>query len=551
MHPKLSLASHNHSDYSSAVKRFSPRRVTFLTMLAAAGSCHALIVRGFDSGIHKRLLNFPKLVYNVTPSPNPNFIENASLLLGIGWPEDPYDWTRQMALVSPRHIVYASHYPLTPTWQIIFAGNDGNQYLYQIESQTPIINNQGQQTDLMLVTLTSPVNTSVGIKPFPILNLPTEADYVGKSLFVCGSFVDAGRSTIAGLTTLVNDPGFDTTRFIYFDYDKRSGGRDDCMLWYGDSGGPSFVMINGQPALVGTNSGLDDLTPFDGIDGPVYRSYLASIPSYMNEVDTLMESKGYHLKRFYPAATTVSTQVAAVGSLKKMQPGNISISIVNSGTAAAHNATVTLSFTSAPTIVTGTGWICEATTPLIWTCRRGGLNAGSTASLNASFAMLPSTPTLGTSAITAFDGASASTTQTAIPLQETYSLWAQGLTNPAPQADPDGDGMSNLLEYAFGGSPQTASATSPSGHRIQPWTSREGDRLELHFARRTDASARGIEFTPEYAGPGLNWSEVLPVGSTTLSAPFVPPSAGFEEVKVSVPITAGSGFLRVKVRLQE
>ena len=84
--------------------------------------------------------------------------------------------------------------------------------------------------------------------------------------------------------------GFDTTQFAYFDYDPAGSNPADIKYEGGDSGSPSFVMVNGKPALVGNASSLDT------VDGKE-RSSIALVPAYLTEFDAMMESSGYHLSR--------------------------------------------------------------------------------------------------------------------------------------------------------------------------------------------------------------------------------------------------------------
>ena len=178
-----------------------------------------MIIRGYQPSIHDWLVNNPG-----KPALNPSFTPTASLFRGIGSPSaDPVEWFRHMALISPRHFVYATHYEINDGWQLQFLGSDGALHGYGIARHVTVFNNQGQPIDLMLGTLAKDVDPATGIKPFPVLNLSGETDYIGKPLV---SFGKAGRGTttsIHGFTTLVNDPGFDTTRFAYFDYPKSKG----------------------------------------------------------------------------------------------------------------------------------------------------------------------------------------------------------------------------------------------------------------------------------------------------------------------------------------
>lgn len=371
----------------------------------------ALEVRSYSAALNDRLIHFPGApVYQQTPAVNPTFSPSAALFLGVGWPAHPTDWTRQMALVSPCHFVYATHYPLGSAWKIAFLGTDGKQHTYTIKKQVPIINSLGQYTDLMLCTLKSEIPSSLGIQPFPVLNLPNEADYAGRTMVVCGSFVRAGKMPLAGFTQLTNDPGFDTTRFAYFDYNTLTGASDNCNYQGGDSGSPSFIMVDGKPAIIGTASGQDQLP------NNISRNYLNFLPHYLTELDTLMEPQGYHMKRYYPDATNLDMRIARSGPLLKIQPGAVTIKALNTGAAAAHNVALQITFSCAPDKLGGSGWICKAVSPLVWTCRRGGITNSGQASLTARWTALPTAGNIQITATYSMDGGTAKTLTSTLPL---------------------------------------------------------------------------------------------------------------------------------------
>ena len=517
---------------------------------------HAIEIRNYDeediNGNQKWLLEIPgQFLWGRPPHVNPNFtLFPASKLLGIGWPEDGQDWTRQIALVSPRHAVYATHYPLNPAWKVNYLGSDGLQHQLSIESQTPIINAQGQQTDLMLITFTTPM-TFPGVKPFKVLNLANEAAYQNKPLLVCGSFVTAGTTKIDGFTTLSNDPGFDTTRFVYFNFDNSATTASDpvhtCCVTPGDSGGPAIIMEHGEPAIVGIISSYDDFAP------SMRRSYASSLPAYLPELDTLMEAKGFHISRFYPATTTVSIQTSATGALRPGQAGSATIQASNTGAAIAHNLSLKLTFSSAPTSVSGTGWICEHLSPTVWNCRRGGLVNGTQEALTANWSSIPNATDLRISTEKSYDGGTTATTNDILPILQSYTSWIQGASDTAQNADPDKDGISNLLEYAFGGAPSTASPLSIYGHVLTPQVEKSGNRLLMKYPHRIDAAARGITETVQYATSltSAAWDTSAPAGTIIQSSPFTPVSPGFEQVTVSLPADAPKRFVRVKIFLTE
>ncbi|MFT4177271.1 MAG: hypothetical protein QM627_11520 [Luteolibacter sp.] len=262
-----------------------------IAFLALTSFSLAIEIRGYDKDVHKWLEDFPgEWLYGHPPRLNPKFktIDPAKLL-GVGWPEDGKEWTRQCALVSPIHILYATHHKFDPRWKINFLGKDGKVTRHAIASQTPVTNSKGEKTDLLLVKLATPVPDATIYK---VLWLDREEDYLHKPLVVCGSFVDVGISRIDGFLALPHEPGLNTTWFLHFDYYGKS--TDDparnCAIKPGDSGGPVFVrMENGDLALVGIISGYDPL-PNNGD-----RSYASSIPTYFRQIDALMEKDGYRL----------------------------------------------------------------------------------------------------------------------------------------------------------------------------------------------------------------------------------------------------------------
>jgi hypothetical protein len=370
-----------------------------------------LEIHGAGAAHPPRLVDFPGApIHDQIPRINPDFSPPAALFLGIGWPAHPTDWTRQMALISPVHFVGATHYPLGSDWRIAFLCADGKQHSAGIQSQVPIINKQGQATDLMLCTLTAALPPESGVRPFSVFGLSDEAACRGEEILVCGTLVKTGKMKIGGFTTLTNDPGFDTTRFAYFDYHRGTAKAGDCNYQGGDSGSPAFIMVAGSPVLIGTASGQDPLP--DGVS----RNYINFLPAYLSELDLLMEKQGYHVRRHDPVAANIDLTVSATGPLQPMRAGNISFDIRNTSKEAAHNLALKLTFSTAPSIVEGSGWICEAASPLVWNCRRGGLSGGAQASVTATWKILPDSQSLEISSIKHHDGGAPAAIDTRLSL---------------------------------------------------------------------------------------------------------------------------------------
>jgi len=216
---------------------------------------------------------------------NPAFKPSVSRFSGVGFPDHAGASERHVTLVSPLHFLCASHHPPEIGWRIQFIAADGRHFFGTVAAAVPVPNAAGQPTDLMLGTFAEEIDPA--IEPFPVLVLANEARYRGRSIIVFGQAGQAAKTHLQGFTTLENDPGFDTTRFAWFDFGKRG----TCNYESGDSGCPVFILFGGEPALVGAASG-QDLVP-DGTS----RNYCNFIPAYLSSLDTMMTPTGYRIRR--------------------------------------------------------------------------------------------------------------------------------------------------------------------------------------------------------------------------------------------------------------
>ncbi|MDF7823596.1 hypothetical protein P4B35_06185 [Pontiellaceae bacterium B12227] len=110
-------------------------------------------------------------------------------------------------------------------------------------------------------------------------------------------------------------------------------------------------------------------------------------------------------------------------------------------------------------------------------------------------------------------------------------------------ADPDGDGLNNLTEYALGGVPNLGNDGVDSTHGIA------GDDFEIQYNRRRDAAARGLSYEVVKTDDlvSANWSSngVTESGSEILDAEF-------ENVTNSVPtIGKTNEFLKLEIGIEK
>jgi autotransporter-associated beta strand protein len=126
------------------------------------------------------------------------------------------------------------------------------------------------------------------------------------------------------------------------------------------------------------------------------------------------------------------------------------------------------------------------------------------------------------------------------PVTDLFAAWASGFLltgeNATRLADPDGDGLSNVLEYATGGDPTLAAPANIT-------TGRSGEFLTLTYTRIADpALTYSVEGTNDLATTWLEVDDVLGANPATGSA------AGSVTVVDTVSVaTAGKRFLRLRV----
>lgn len=150
----------------------------------------------------------------------------------------------------------------------------------------------------------------------------------------------------------------------------------------------------------------------------------------------------------------------------------------------------------------------------------------------------------------------------ALTVKSVYESWSGGgfskpLTQTLPGDDPDLDGLSNLLEFAFGTDPTvpTPGLIAYSGGTVtalgQPLIMNEAGNFQAVFPRRKDYAAAGLIYTPEFSAdlsPGWTASPAIPGTEATNGA--------IDAVKIPFPATVPTAggdkpprFFRVGVTL--
>jgi len=510
-------------------------------LLLGCGILQAMEIRNYQASRHDRFLNFP-----TAPSWNDSAWFASRSYTGVGWV--PGEEHRQFALISPKHVVFATHYVPANGTVIRFLNADGVTVDRTVASATAVLNNSNEQTDLSLLTLSSPIEASEGITPFPYLNLGNDSSYQGAILDVFGWYGKVGRGTVASIQNYA-EPGVSQTRIMSFLYPKASGNQDDAYLVVGDSGSPTFAMAGNVPALVGVHTAAGE-TDTDRINVDTF------IPFYVTKLNALMAPDGYQMTPAYASPVTLTLSSASTPAiLRQAEAGSCRFDLRNASGPAAGNVTLTLRFPSGmgPSSLAASGWIVDQAGPEVWELHRASLNPNVTSSITASWTKLPAVSSLVIELIHGSDQSPKRLRKFDLEPAPSYAAWSDGLAQAALADDPDQDGVINLLEYAFGGEPLVSSMASPAGIHLAPVIAMEASQAAVSFPIRSDAAIRGLSYGLEYSTTlaAGSWSSTPPAGIGITDDPFDPPWSGFLRRTVRFDAAETRIFCRVRIGLDE
>ena len=456
----------------------------------------------------------------ITLSANNSFLLSGFDTTGIGW--FVQDTRRQFAMVSPLHFVCATHFRPNVNGQVRFLGSDGVVYTHEIQT-TEIIVDNGVNTDLTLGTLETPIDTSV-IKPLSYANLPSENSYVGAGS-VFGRTAQAGQTTFQGITNF-NDPNisasFNNTRYAVLAHNISSGDSNDAFLEGGDSGSPSFLELNGELALVGTNSLIAE-TPTTRL------AFAAFVPFYADEVNALMADDGFQLSPSNTSTTTLSSTQGVTTTLRAALNGSLSLSVSNTGSARANNVEIRLNdFSATPDLISGTDFFkrTEGNGDVIMS--RAFLDPGESGEITLNWNSLPITPDLQFDVTVGADEANEVLLEISETILPSFLGFVDNLADQSREGDDDGDAIPNLLEYALGGDVNISTGFTNDGFSLGLNIDTSSNGVELSFLRRTDAAQRGLIYTLR-SGTTFPLTNIVDLSLANTQSALEP---GFEKVSL-------------------
>jgi hypothetical protein len=201
--------------------------------------------------------------------------------------------------------------------------------------------------------------------------------------------------------------------------------------------------------------------------------------------------------------------------------------------------------------MSASGWVNDVAGPLVWTFHRDSLAAAATTSLVASWSSVPVTSSLPLTVRHISDSSPQQTAEYDLEPMVSYAAWSAGLAQPGTGDDPDGDGKTNLVEYAFGSSP-TSGANTLSGSVVAGTViTTSGGVATLKFPVRSDSQVRGLTYVLEFSNNLTSWTTTQPIGTTASFASYSPAISGFKQRTVTFPANEVCKFARVRVTLNE
>jgi hypothetical protein len=236
------------------------RRALFLApLLLSAMAVRALIVQGYDPAVNDRFASG----YPAAPAPNTGaqFVGKGLDWSGVGWwKKDPQ---YSVALLSSRNFTYTKHMAPQVGDVITFYGGDGHLHDYHVAKLTMVeLGKQGDDTvyaDTGVGTFEETVAFDDQIAHYPVAFSQKGVEgFIGRKILMYGHMARIGTNEI--IEGLMID-GMASEFNFHTEGLSQGMGRSEV----GDSGSPSFIVIGGKLALVGTHWKEDTDSMVSGI----------------------------------------------------------------------------------------------------------------------------------------------------------------------------------------------------------------------------------------------------------------------------------------------
>ena len=303
----------------------------------------------------------------------------------------------------------------------------------------------------------------------------------------------------------------------------------------GSSRGHAIFSLAGEGTVLNNTSGTGERTDTLTIDGGIKTS-VSDFSGNIRDTDTTT---------FPTANPLLKTALIKVGGTTQVLSGSCVYSGATTVNGGVLRITGSLANTSALTIASGGTFENQAAVRISGDITNNGtliLKGNATLAFTGNFTnngVLDATAWSGTLPAGIVNNGSILSPQG----PEIFANWQSGiwpgnsdLNTIGPGADPDRDGVNNLLEWALHLDPMLPDVFSPA-------FTASGGGLEFTYTRRKVASGAAL-YQVEWSGtPGADWST-----ASVITDPPVSLSASKERVRATVPASSGGRrFIRLKV----
>jgi len=254
-------------------------------LLSCVGLTRAEIIDGYSAARNDRFTpgTFPG---NTPPTNNATFFLPPPTydFSGVGWVSGPNgSGTKQVAMLSPTHFVFATHFPLGINTTVAFRAKDGTYVTRTVAQETQI-----SGSDVSIGKLNAPLPTgATGISSYPVA-FGAESAFVGLNEYMFGQHGQVGRNvvglfqtaSIAGANTRLALSDFDPNiNFDGFGFATPNPPTDEFLATVGDSGSPSFLFQGSTLSLLGHHSAALGANADQGTADAFYSFYVAAMAS--------------------------------------------------------------------------------------------------------------------------------------------------------------------------------------------------------------------------------------------------------------------------------
>ncbi len=260
------------------MKKLSLWIVVILSAVVVNTASAAMLIRGYSAAKHDRFYGEGE-----------EFIGDPYNWSGVGRTDSDNGWA---TMVSSHYFVSAAHFNPSGTLRFYDTNDPSGDY----EEHTIVSGERIGGSDLWLGKIGTTAGVSADVEIYPILKLANHSDYNDLVIYNFGKSNTTPEQTNMRLGRNQIDPDSIIQRTdednhtgwsFTFDYDFPTGGvgDDETYLQGHDSGGPSFAIHNGAPALVGVHWASQF------VPGYGYVSYDTFVPEYISALNAAMDNE--------------------------------------------------------------------------------------------------------------------------------------------------------------------------------------------------------------------------------------------------------------------